>query len=323
MQPTFNARFTAGVFFLLMLAACSTPQTKALRTSKHSGLAAHVELRDTAYFPQEENQCGPASLAMVFKSAGLEIHPEQLKDSLYIPDQHGSLQVEMLAATRQHGLLAYVLQPQLQDVLAEINAGNPVVVLQNLGLSWYPVWHYAVAIGFDLHGEQIILRSGSNQRMTMPFSTFEHTWARSNYWAILALPPSKTPHTAKPENFIQSITALQHSSPTTDVHQAYVAAMQRWPDNLITIIAAGNYAYDLGDLTRAEQLFIKASQTHPDSAAAFNNLAQVLSDQGKYDAALEKIMHALQIAGPLKKIMLDTLSEIEQKKRAAQQGSLK
>ena len=181
MQSTFGARFMAGVFFLLLLAACSTPQTKALRQTAPAGLPARVELDKVVFYQQEENQCGPATLAMVMRTEGLDVDPEQLKEQLYLPEKQGSLQVEMLATTRRHGLLAYLLHPELQDVLTEVAAGNPVVILQNLSFDWYPLWHYAVVIGYDLNDEVIILRSGSNQRLLMPFTTFEHTWARSNY----------------------------------------------------------------------------------------------------------------------------------------------
>jgi tetratricopeptide (TPR) repeat protein len=200
-------------------------------------------------------------------------------------------------------------------MLTEVAAGNPVVVLQNLGLGWYPVWHYAVAIGYDLGKEEIILRSGANQRLVLPFSTFEHTWARSKYWAMVALPPAQIPQTATAKSFVQSITALEYSSAATDVWPAYVAAMQRWP--------AGNYAYKRGDLELAERTFHAAAQAHPDSAAAFNNLAQTLSDLGRHDAALEAIHRAIKIGGALESVARQTLSEIEQKKRAAQEGSLK
>jgi tetratricopeptide (TPR) repeat protein len=254
---------------------------------------------------------------MVFQRAGLNIEPGQLKDSLYIPEKQGSLQVEMLAATRRHGLLAYQLQPSLQDVLSEISSGNPVVVLQNLGLSWYPLWHYAVVIGYDLESEEIILRSGSNQRLVLPMNTFENTWARSKYWAMVAVPPATIPLTATPENFIPDIAALEHSSPGTDTWPAYEAAMQRWPDNLLSKIAAGNHAYSRGNLNRAEQIFLQATQLHPASAAAFNNLAQTLSEQGKYDAALVAINRALELGGPLASTLRETQAEIENKKREA------
>lgn len=310
------ARIVAGVFILL-LAACSTPQTKALHNAAPAGLPVHTELSEVKYFPQDAYQCGPASLAMLMHHEKVNATPEQLKDFLYLPDKQGSLQVEMLATSRHYGLLAYVLRPELQDVLTEVAAGNPVIVLQNLGLSWYPLWHYAVVIGYDLNQEELILRSGSNERLVMPFTTFEHTWARSQYWAMLALTPERLPQTAIPENLIPSIAALEFTSPKTDTRPAYTAAMQRWPDNLLVFIAAGNHAYNQGKLALAEQIFQQVAHDHPTSAAAFNNLAQTQSDQGKYEVALENIHRAMEIGGPLLPIMQKTLLEIEQKKREA------
>jgi tetratricopeptide (TPR) repeat protein len=314
MQLIINARLIAGVFLLLLFSACSTPQTRALRTTPPSAIQLLAEISGVIYFPQEEYQCGPATLAMVFQHAGLKVEPEQLKDSLYIPDKQGSLQVEMLATTRRQGLLAYQLQPELQDVLTEINAGNPVVVLQNLALSWYPLWHYAVVIGYDLKREEIILRSGTTQRLAMPFTTFEHTWARGKYWAMLALPPARLPQTAIPENWVQSINALEHSSPYTYTGAAYTEAMQRWPNHLLVTIAAGNHAYRHGKLNQAEQIFLTATEQHPESVAALNNLAQTQSDLGKYDAALQAIARAIDLGGPLQVEVRKTQLEIEQKK---------
>jgi tetratricopeptide (TPR) repeat protein len=318
-----GARQLAGVFFVLLLSACNTPQTAALRKSVPASLPARAELGQVVFYPQEEHQCGPASLAMVLQNGGVQVEPGQLREYLYLPVKQGSLQVEMLATARRYGLVAYLLQPDLHDLLTEIAAGNPVVVLQNLGLSWYPLWHYAVVVGYDLANEEIILRSGLDRRQVLPFITFEHTWARGNYWAMVALPPARIAQTARPENYIRSVTALEHSSVSTDVGPAYAAAIRRWPDSLLAKIAAGNHAYKRGDLNLAEQIFFNATQAHPDSAAAFNNLAQTLSDLGRHDAALQAVQRALEIGGPLEPVVQKTLSEIEQKKRAAQPGSLK
>ena len=310
-----NARALAGVLILFLLVGCSTPQTKALRSNVPAGIPARVELSEVKFYAQDDYQCGPATLAMVMHSEGAQVTPEQLKDFLYLPDKQGSLQVEMLATARRYGLLAYVLKPELQDVLTEVAAGNPVIVLQNLALSWYPMWHYAVVIGYDLNKEEMILRSGPNKRQILPFGTFEHTWARSQYWAMLALPPSRLPQTANSADLLRSISALQHSSPSTDVWPAHTAAMQRWPKDLLVHFAAANYAYNHGQLELAAQLFLQATIDHPDSAPAFNNLAQTLSDLGKHDEALQKIHRALEIGGPLEPVMRKTLEEIEQKKR--------
>ena len=67
---------------------------------------------------------------------------------VYLPERKGSLQVEMLAAARRHGMVSYQLAPRFEDMMREIAAGTPVVVLQNLGV-FSSGWHYAVAIGYD------------------------------------------------------------------------------------------------------------------------------------------------------------------------------
>ena len=55
----------------------------------------------------------------------------------------------MVAAARSRIRGAF-LKGGIHSVLPEIAAGNPVLVLQNAGWSWLPVWHYAVVIGYDL-----------------------------------------------------------------------------------------------------------------------------------------------------------------------------
>lgn len=300
---------------MLLLSACgTTQQIQALRSAPPADLPVRAELTQVVFYPQQEHQCGPAALAMALQHAGVNIEPQQLTSFVYLPEKQGSLQVEMQAAARRNGMVAYLLPPKLADVMAEIAAGNPVVVLQNLALSWYPVWHYAVVVGYDLRNEQIILRSGNDARQVLSFFTFEKTWARSNYWAMAVLPPGRLPQTATAETYIPGITALEHSSPESDAWPAYAAAMQRWPDSLVAKVAAGNYAYNRNKLNLAEQLFVEATQAHPDSVAAFNNLAQTLSDLGKYDAALVAARRALEISGPLEEVARGTLAEIERKK---------
>lgn len=312
MGSIFDARAIAGVFIPLLVAACSTPQTTALLTGSQPHLPGRAELQQVVFYPQEAHQCGPASLAMALHASGIDIKPEELASFTYLPERKGSLQVEMLAAARRQGRVAYLLRPRMEDVLSEIAAGNPAVVLQNLALSWYPMWHYAVAIGYDLPEREMILRSGKEHTQRLPLTTFERTWARSNYWAMLALPPGKLPQTANPETYILALAALESTSPQTDTWPGYTAALGRWPDNLSALIGAGNAAYRRHDLVAAEQLFLKAQNAHPGSAAASNNLAQIQSELGKYEDALASALHAVELGGPLEAVSRKTLSEIRQ-----------
>ena len=263
------------------------------------------------YFAQEAYQCGPASLAMSLNAVGSEVTPDALKPELYLPDRHGSLQVEMLAAARRNGTIAYQLAPELTDVLREIAAGTPVVVLQNLAFSWYPVWHYAVAFGYDLDRADVILHSGPEQRQVLPMRTFEYTWARSNYWAMVALPPGRIPVTAEPDAYVAAVSAYERVNGSARALQAYVAALDRWPGNLSAQIGVGNAAYQLHDLARAESAFRQAAQDHPDSVAALNNLAQTLADQARYPEALQAAQRAVSLGGPLAQTAQGTLADIE------------
>jgi tetratricopeptide (TPR) repeat protein len=308
-----NARFLVGVFLLFLGGCANPPQTRLVLDSSPAFLPRHAELTEVPYFAQDPYQCGPASLAMSLTAVGITVTPETLKPELYLPDRNGSLQVEMLAATRRHGATAYQLAPELNDMLREIAAGTPVVVLQNLAFSWYPVWHYAVAIGYDLDRAEIILRSGPEQRQVLPMTTFEYTWARSDYWAMVTLPPGKIPETAEENSFIAAVSALEKIGDPTSVQRTYIAALNRWPGNLSAQIGVGNTFYRLHDLPQAETAFRQAAHDHPDSTAAFNNLAQTLSDQARYEEAKEAAHRAVSLGGPLAHVAQETLADIERK----------
>lgn len=305
------ARLAAGVFFLIWLGGCATPQTQALLKLHSARLPQQLELSKVPFYPQETHQCGPASLAMVLDAGGAKVTPQELVPQVYLPGREGSLQVEMLAAARRNGLFAYELAPKLDDLLAEVAAGSPVVVLQNLGLSWYPVWHYAVVVGYDLPREEIILRSGLERRQVLPLTTFEHTWERAGYWAMLALPPGSMPRTATEAAYISAAVALEKAGKPKSAEAAYESALKHWPRNLTARIGMGNAAYAQGDVKRAETAYRQATLDHPDSSIAFNNLAQTLADQQRYSEALVSANQAVSLGGPERATAVETLEQIK------------
>jgi len=308
-----DARFLVGVFLLCLGACANPPKTRLVLDSSTSTLPRHAEITEVPFFAQEAYQCGPAALAMSLNAAGIPVTPEILKTEVYLPDRHGSIQVEMLAATRRHGVIAYQLAPELNDMLREIATGTPVVVLQNLAFGLFPVWHYSVAIGYDLDRAEIILRSGSEQRQRLSMATFEYTWARSDYWAMVALPPGKIPETAEETSFIAAVSAVEKIMDPEPVLSTYIAALDRWPKNLTAQIGVGNTAYRLHDLDQAERAFRQAAQDHPDSVAAYNNLAQTLADQTRYEEALDAARRAVSLGGPLLQTAQETLADIERR----------
>jgi len=301
-----------GVAFVFLLAGCATSQTRALLLDLAAVPKPWVaELEQVAFFPQEAHQCGPSALATALLAAGIEISPGRLVEQVYLPEREGSLQVEMLASTRRNGALPYLLRPELSDLLAEVRTGTPVVVLQNLGLSWFPVWHYAVVIGFDLVNRQVILRSGRERRQVLDIDTFERTWARGGHWAFVVMPAGSLPATVAESEYLASVAALERIGKIDQARLSYTAALARWPGNLAAAIGLGNTAYARGDYAAAEAAFQAASQAHPDSAVAHNNLAHVLAKRKRYSEALAAARRAIALGGQHEAEARRTLAEIE------------
>jgi tetratricopeptide (TPR) repeat protein len=291
-----GARGNAGVFFVcaaaLVLSGCAAmwPQTAALREALPQGLPEKVELARVPFFPQEEYQCGPAALATVLASSGLKVTPEELVPQVYLPERKGSLQVEMLAAARRHGLVSYQLAPRFEDLLRELAAGTPVIVLQNLGLR--DGWHYAVAIGYDYESGELLLRSGTTERQVLAFTVHEMVWKRSGYWAMIAVPPDRVPATADEHRWLGAIAALERTGKAANARVAYGNFVKRWPENLNGAVGLANTHYALGALPEAERVLREALGRNPDSVIALNNLAQTLSDLGRNEEALPLIERA-------------------------------
>jgi hypothetical protein len=310
------ARFLAGGLFLiyLLLAGCATPlQSDRLA---RSAFPEPIELTAVKFFPQEEYQCGPAALAMALNWAGKNVTPEMLAPEVYLPTRQGSLQLELLANARRRGTVPYVVRPELQALLTEVAEGHPVVVFQNLGLSWYPKWHYAVLVGFDLERDQLVLRSGTEERHQVPLAVFERTWRRGGYWAMVVMPAGRLPRTAEETPYLRAVVALERLQHWEEASEAYRTAIVRWPGSLAAQLGLGNSRYALGDKRGAEEAYRTAVITHPDSGIAFNNLAQTLADQGRWQEAEVAAQQAIALGGPHVTTYRATLAEIRAKRAA-------
>lgn len=291
------ASTVAGVFLLVaLLGACSTPgQTLKLRQST-LGIPVQHEIKSTPFYPQLEYYCGPATLAAMVNFHDQPGEPEDIAAQIYVPDLKGSLQEEIIAATRQFNLLPVELDGRFESLLREIASGNPVLMLQNLGFESIPNWHYAIAIGYDLDTETIVLRSGTHKRLTRPFSLLERTWQRANYWALVIVPPGVIPGTVDAENYLSSLIDFEQTSDTHLAHQAYLSAAKKWPDNLLAQIGIGNTAYALQDYELSEIAYRKALQFEPQQDQVWNNLSYALAQQGKIKEAIAAINRAIEIS---------------------------
>jgi hypothetical protein len=276
-----DTRRLAGVLLgIVLLAGCATPpQTRSLLADQPSNLPERVELDDTPFYPQERYQCGPAALATVLSAHSVEVTPAQLTDALFIPALKGTLPEEIAAQARHYGMLAYRLDPSMESLLSEIARGNPVLVFQNLGTDWFQRWHFAVAIGYDLSTREIVSRSGTTKRWRTTLATFERTWARGGYWALVIVPGGSVPATARPGPYLRAVHDLELASQSAAAG-AYEAATRRWPDDPRGWLALGNNRYSAGSYEAAGRAFREAIRLAPGDPRGWNNLAYALAQRG-------------------------------------------
>ena len=318
-----KARWPAGFLFLCgllslaaMLSGCAiiSPQSMTLRGGQPAGLPLSTDL-NVPFFVQADYHCGPAALAMVFNHAGLQTTPEAAAAQVFLPGRQGSLQVEMLASARRNGLVAYVLEPTLDHVLFEIAEGTPVITLEDQGPPLVPLWHYAVAVGFDIDRAEIKRHTGATPARREPLAVFEYFWAKSKRWAMVAVPPERVPATATEARLGEAVAALERvPGQAPRAARAYEAMLARWPQSLVGWMGRGNTAHALGDLARAEQSFRRAAELHPGAVAAHNNLAQTLLDLGLIAEARTSAERAVSLGGPMQAQALATLAAINAKR---------
>lgn len=255
-------------------------------------------------------QCGPAALATVLAASGVDIHPDILSPQLFLPERQGSLQLELVGAVRRHGRLPYVIDPNPDALTAELLAGRPVLVLQNLGFRSYPLYHYAVVVGI-LPGPEVVLRSGTELRLIMDETRFLRAWERADFWGLTILMPGELPARADYDRYVKQVAAIESMGQWQAAEKCYRAALAQWPNQPAALFGLGNALLMKKQYEEAEKLFQKFLAIYPDHPAALNNLAAALLGRNYREEALIVIDRALAVQ-PQQSDFIDILHRTRQ-----------
>ncbi len=281
---------------LAIFAAAGCAQPPPMLRDVDQTLPERVELTETPFFPQEDYQCGPAALATVLNASGAIMTPDELVNEVYLPGRQGSLQPELIAATRTHGRLPYLPGPRLDDLVAEVAAGRPVLVLENRLLESWPRWHYAVVIGYDRPKEQLILRSGATEREIVSTKKFQRRWALADRWSLLPLKPGDAPARPDLTRYMSAAAGMEATGKTEAAAASYERAQSLWPDAALPWLGLANLSHARGDFETAQKAYVEAITRDPANAAARNNLAETLAQRGCVTDAKREIERAMELA---------------------------
>ena len=197
----------------------------------------------------------------------------------------------------------------LQGLLQEVAAGNPVLVLQNLGLSSWPKWHYANVVGYDLDREIIVLNSGRIAAYELGLSTFNRTWRRSESWGLVVSLPGVLPRTATRQAYLSVIVDLENAGELDAAIEAYETALRSWPDSAVALMGIGNIRYARGLHCDAVEAFADLVVHEPENALAWNNLAYAYQGCGCAEEARVSIEIAVERA-PEDRRIAESYSEL-------------
>jgi len=135
------------------------------------------------FYPQEDFQCGPASLAAVLNFWGIFVTPEQVAKDVYSSSARGTLNIDMLLYAQSRGLAASHYQGGMADLREKINAGSPLIVLVDFGFSIIQINHFMVIVGYNERG--VIANSGRDKMKFIPAEDFLKSWEKTKFWTLL------------------------------------------------------------------------------------------------------------------------------------------
>ncbi len=258
----------------LSLAGCAAPP---LDLAPAPDVPRKAAVANVPLIEQADYYCGPAALAMALRWTGQDVTQDQIARLAFSPGARGTFQEDMISAARRRGTLAVPLSG-FDDLTAEIAAGHPVIVFQNLGPSWLPTWHYAVVTAYDLQNRTVTLHSGQLSRTTMSLARFERIWAGGDGWAMVVLDPGMLPATANERAVLDAAAGLERAGQARSAARAYVSGAARWPRNWLWQFGLGNALYASGDTTGARRAWERAVTLDPSAPEPRQNLATLRSE---------------------------------------------
>lgn len=179
--------FRGAALFLcgaLSVFGCAAGTGSGGRPAAPAAPGPEVVIPGVPFLPQEEETCGPSSLAMMLRFLGKGADTAEIAGETRTAGLRGTLITDLAAAARRRGVDAEVVALDPAGLRAEIDAGRPVILLVDLG-AW--VWsrpHYLLVYGYGPRG--FVAHSGRTAGREIPASELAARWAKMEYLAIVA-----------------------------------------------------------------------------------------------------------------------------------------
>ena len=142
---------------------------------------------NVSFYPQEDYQCGPASLASVMTFWNDDVTPQEIAQEIFSRSVRGTLTIDMMLYAQKRGLYAEQFRGTIKDLRNFVDSGIPLIVLVDYGFSVLQMNHFMVVTGYTDDG--IIVHSGQSQNKYIREEDFLPAWKKTDYWTLLIKKP--------------------------------------------------------------------------------------------------------------------------------------
>jgi predicted double-glycine peptidase len=139
------------------------------------------------FFPQEEFQCGPASLAGVLNYYGLRMTPAEIAAEVFSRSARGTLDMDLVFYAQRKGMKAEQYAGSFEDLQGNLDSRRPLIVLIDQGFWVYQNHHFMVVVGYD--ERNIVVNSGKEEHKVIYRDAFLKNWERAKFWTLRITPP--------------------------------------------------------------------------------------------------------------------------------------
>ncbi len=141
------------------------------------------------FLQQQEETCGPSSLAMMLRFLGGNQTTAELMAETRTEALRGALITDLATAAKRRGFSAAIVDLDLARLKASIDSGTPAILLVDQGFLVYSVPHYLVAYGYTADG--VIVHTGKTSGAVIAAKTLDAQWARMGRLALIVSPGKK------------------------------------------------------------------------------------------------------------------------------------
>ncbi len=280
-------RKLSALFLLLalpmFLSGCAMFSKQTIAKKLPPGVPQLQKL-EVDFIPQEAKLCGPTVLKMATQKYTPTLEFQTYKQMSYREELQGSTKADMLSTIRRIGLSPYQVST-LPEMFENVSEGRPVIVFQNLAVSWMPAWHYSLLVGYDTKKNVMVLHSDRTPYQEMDFDRFANTWKRGEKWAYVAVPPNEIPKHATFENAIDNAIVFEYLRMDRTAQQLYLTMLERWPKRFEPHLGLANIYHSSKNIKRAIEEIDRALMKKPNHPALLFNLATLYFENGQFKQA--------------------------------------